>query len=134
MTVVIWIAGALALIFAVVYLVPIITGLLMPRSVSGALLLKRELKANGVATDGLPQQFFGDCVRWAERVALFAEPDPLKPGKLASTANFTETLQNLARTAALRVREPESIMFKPYGDTKNGYRALFENYNLKRAA
>src|SRR5580658_3913990 len=106
----------------------------MPRSVSGALLLKRELKANGVATDGLPQEFYDDCVRWSEGVALFAEAEPPKPGKRASTANFAATLQNLARTAALWVREPESIMFKPYGDTNNGYRALFENYNLKKAA
>jgi hypothetical protein len=135
MAVLLWNVAAVAFIFILMkYVLPVITGLVLPRSISGALLLEQQLKVNGIATEGLPQQFYDDCIKWAEGVARFAGKDPPKPGKPAEVADFVEILQNLAQVAALWVREPESPMFKSYGESKNGYRALFENYDIKRAA
>jgi hypothetical protein len=131
MTVVVWIVATLALIFVLKFVLQLITGLLVPRSISGALLLKQQLKANGVATERLPQQFFDDCVTWAEGVALFEAKSRSKSAKHGSAADFADALHSLARVAALWVREPESTMFKSYGEATNGYRALFENYDLK---
>jgi hypothetical protein len=53
--------------------------------------------------------------------------------KEPSVAEFVSALQNLANMAALWVREPDSTMFKSNGTGQNGYRALFEMYDIRAA-
>jgi|GEM_PF-4049445 len=100
----------------------------VPKSRSGALLLRKELRENRVSTDNLPSEFYAECVKWADSVSRFSAQTPV-----ARQAEFVRSIENLAQTAALWCREPDCPMFKIRGDEKNFYRETFEKYNVRAA-
>jgi len=109
MTVLLWIFAAVVALLIGRPLLHFATAVLVPRRISGALLLTQELKERGIATRGLPQQFFDDCIQWAEGVARMKTKDPTNLSNRGSTADFVEVLQNLAWVAAQWVRERATL-------------------------
>jgi hypothetical protein len=121
-----WIAVIVLAIPVAWFLLKLVTSFAVPTSVSGALLLKKELQENGISTDNLPPAFYKECVTWAKGVSKVCANTPI-----ARRAEFVRTLESLARTAALWVREPDGPMFKSYGSGKSFYRELFERFGVK---
>jgi hypothetical protein len=129
MTVLIWIViGVLGVIAAFVALQAIL-GFAVPIRVSGAQLLKQELRKNWVRSDNLPAEFYEGCVIWAQHASGMVVD--LRTSSLAKKAEFVRTIESIAQMAALWIAEPDSPMFKSWGAGENGYRALFAKYDLK---
>jgi hypothetical protein len=129
MSPVIWIVvGIVGLVLGWFILKTVVT-LAVPMKVSGTLVLKQELRENGIAPDNLPADFYEACIDWAQGVARVAAGPRGSP--IAYRAEFVRAIETLGRMAALWIREPESPMFKSWGTSENGYRALFAKYDLK---
>jgi hypothetical protein len=125
-----WIAIAVVTLVVGWFAVQALVGLAVPLRVSGTLLLKQELRKCRVQVDGLPKEFFDDCVSWAAGVSQVASLG--SRAAFSRQAEFVKAIESLAQMVALWICEPDSVMFKLRGEPpKNGYRALFQKYDLK---
>lgn len=130
MSAVLWfVAGAVAMIAAWYVFKPFLPFTGTDRT-SGALLLRRELKRAGIPCDHLPEQFYFDCVDFAEKVSSVAGYG----SNLKRKAEYVRTIENLAQLVAEWRREPNSPMFATHGGRPSTYRVLFEKYDLRRAS
>lgn len=109
---------ALALIWLALWLIP--------HKVSGDLFLKQELKKRNIPHERLPQEFFDECVQWAERLSSFTGHSSV----IKKKAEFVYALENLANMLELWIKSTEDPMFQTHGETKNSYRVIFEKYDF----
>jgi hypothetical protein len=130
MSTVVWIIVTVVALFVAWYALQGVLAFTIPKRITGTLLLKQELRKNGIQPDVLPAQFFSDCVRWADSVSMMAGDLPMRGSPVAKRAEFVRAIENLARMAVLWRDDPDSKMFKSWGQSKNGYRELFEKYDF----
>jgi hypothetical protein len=130
MSVAIWIVVGIVGLVLGWFILKTVVALAVPTKVSGTLLLKQELRKNGIAPDNLPADFYEACIDWAQGVARVAA-GPSRGSPIANRAEFVRAIETLGQMAALWIKEPHSPMFKSWGASENGYRALFAKYDLK---
>jgi hypothetical protein len=124
---IVWLALLIVALPLAWWLVKVITAFAVPQRLAGIALFKQELHKLGVPHGHLPPEFFQECVAWCERVSSF----PRKKSAIERKAEFVRSIESLAQMVLLWRREPESPMFAQHGSQANGYRALFEKYNLR---
>ena len=125
-----WWLLALLLIPIAWILLKVVTSFAIPQSVSGAALLKQELRKRGIPCENLSPAFYADCIEWAEGVAKVEG----RGSALKRKASFVESLETIANMVQLWLQEPNSPMFKQYGNSPNTYRTIFERHKLGSAA
>jgi len=134
MTTAVWIVVILVALPVAWYALQGLLAFVIPKSITGTLLLKSELRKNGIDPETLPPQFFSDCSKWADTVSMAAGDLPMRRSPVAKRAEFVRALESLARMAALWRDDPGSNMFKNWGEGKNGYRELFDKYDFRACA
>ena len=123
-----WWVAALVLLPAAWFVIKLLTSFAVPHSISGAALLKQELRQRGVPCEHLGPEFYAECIQWAERVAKVEG----RGSVLKRKASFVESLETIANMAQLWIREPESGMFKQHAASPNTYRSIFERHGVGR--
>ena len=125
-----WWLLALLLLPVAWFALKVVTSFAIPHSVSGTALLKQELRKRGVPCENLSPEFYLECIAWAERVALVeGRGSPMK-----RKASFVESLETMANMAQLWMQEPNSPMFKQFGESPNTYGEIFARYKVGSAA
>ena len=125
-----WWLLIVALIPLGLFVLKILLSFSVSQSLSGAALLKQELRKRGVPCDHLTPAFYAECIEWAERVAAVEG----RGSVLKRKASFVESIESLANTAELWLHDPQSPMFTQFGNKPNTYRRIFERHNLRSAA
>lgn len=115
-----WIGLAIVLIAAAFFL-------FVPKRIAGIKLLKKELQKRGIPHSHLPEEFFTECIDWAERVAKFAGYG----STIKQRAEFVRAIETMANMVELWRRDPGSPMFATHGSKESSYRQLFERYDLQ---
>ena len=86
------IVGVVALFF----LAPVLAGALAPKKTTGKLLLKKELKENGVPIEMFPELFFEEEVDQCMKVAKFRNSLTKDPFTVAFTESIVGSAYNIA--------------------------------------
>lgn len=102
-------------------------GFLAPQSYTGPRYLKQQLKKKGIAYQHLPDEFFIDCVTFAEQISRVEGYGSV----IKKKKSFVKGLDNMVNMTRWWIDDPNDSMFKDMGE-KNSYRKIFEKYQFKK--
>ncbi len=98
----------------------------LPHSLTGKALLMQKLKAKGIGAESLPDDFYRDCIDFAEKVARFQAMG----SKVREKEAIVENLEIIAVMAEQWLRDQSDPSFQPMGGSPNPYRVIFERHGL----
>ena len=123
----VWILIAIAAIPLALWIIKVATAFAVPLHITARAYLKQQLSKSGIDPRTVPEACIDDFVQFAmNSTSLAARSDTVK-----YRAEVVRILDMIAGLFLLWRNEPESPMFKSYGESKNSYREIFERYGIQ---
>ena len=127
----IWIISAIVVGAVALFLIRAFLAFAVPESVSGVALLKQELKKRNIPYAHLPQEFYTDCMAFAQKTASAKALFSGNNTPLQRKAEFVKSIELLATLVEHWRRSPDDSTFSSFGGVPNVYRSIFEKYPLQ---